>query len=82
MHTARKFARERGIDHPVALDAALSAKRFRYDMDSEMALAARPVAGMTLMAMGFVFDMQAFGIESLEQLFNNEFLSSHNAQPY
>jgi hypothetical protein len=42
-----------------------------------MGLAAGPVSGMALMAMGFVLDLQAFGRESIAQLFRDEIACLH-----
>ena len=56
MHRAFEFRRERRVNHAVALDPALSAEGFRYDIESEMGFAARPVPGMALVVMGFILD--------------------------
>ena len=69
MHAAGKLARQRRVDHAVALEPALSAKGFGHDIQAEVRFAARPVAGVTFVPVGFVFDTQAFGRESLAQLF-------------
>jgi hypothetical protein len=42
-----------------------------------MRLAARPVAGMTLMQMRFVHDVDAFRHESFTQLVYNNILGAH-----
>ena len=41
------------VDHAVALEPALSAKRFRDDIDPEMSLTARPVPCMPCMLHSF-----------------------------
>ena len=46
---AVQFRREGRINHAVALDPALSFERLRYNINAEMRLAARPVAGMAFM---------------------------------
>ena len=79
VHTAGKLGRERGIDHAVALNPVLPAKGFRYDIKSEMGLAAGPVSGMTFVPTGFVFDVQALRRESLVQLFCDEIARLHGA---
>ena len=63
MHAAVKLVRQRRIDHAMPFEPALSAERFRHDIETEVAFAAGPVAGMALMAVRFIFDMQAFGRE-------------------
>ena len=64
VHAALELARQRRVDHAVALDPALSAEGFRHDIESEMGLAARPVSGMALVVMGFILDTQALRRES------------------
>ena len=46
-----EFRRQRRIDHAVAFDPALPFERRRHNINPEMRLAARPVAGMALMQM-------------------------------
>jgi hypothetical protein len=48
---SRKFRRQRRINHAVTLDPALPLERRRHNIDPEMRLAARPMAGMALMQM-------------------------------
>jgi hypothetical protein len=74
---AGKFTRERGIDHAVAIEPALSAEGFRHDMQPEMSFSARPVSGMAFVAVGFVLQCQAVGREGLAQLFRDEIASRH-----
>ena len=81
VHAATKRVGQRRIDHAVSFEAALSAKGVRHDVDSEMRLAARPVSGVALVMMRFVFDVQAFGIESFGQLFDDEIVHAHSAEP-
>ena len=77
VHAAREFARERGIYHAMALEAALSAKGVRYDIECEMRFAARPVPGVSLVPMRFILDMKAFGRESVAQLFRDQIACVH-----
>ncbi len=49
MDAAGELTVKYGIDHAMALDPALSAERLRHDIDPEMGLSARPVAGVALM---------------------------------
>ena len=46
-----QFRGERRIDHAVTLDPALSLEGRRHNINSEVRLTARPVAGMSLMQM-------------------------------
>lgn len=77
VHAAGELGSQRRVDHAMALQPALSAKRLRHDIKPEMRLAAGPVSGMALMAMGFVLDVQAFGRESIAQLFGDEIACLH-----
>jgi hypothetical protein len=52
------------IDPAVVLQAALPPERLRYNIQEEMALAPRPVAGMALMLVGFIDHPDAFRSES------------------
>ena len=45
-----------------------------------MALAARPVAGVALVRVRFILDMQALRRKSLAQLFRDQILGSHGAR--
>jgi hypothetical protein len=51
VHRAGQFGRQRRIYHAMALDPALPFEGGRHNIDPEMRLAARPVAGMALMQM-------------------------------
>jgi hypothetical protein len=77
MHAAGKLARQRRIDHAMALDPALPAKGFRHDIKPEMSLAAGPVAGVTFVPMRFILDMEALGRESVAQLFRDQIAGVH-----
>ena len=77
MHAARQLVGERGVDHAMTLDPALSTERFRHDIETEVSLAARAMPSVTFMAVRFIFDVQAFGRESLTQLFGDKILPSH-----
>ena len=65
------------VDHAVALEPALSAKRFRHDIDPEMSLTARPVPGMPCMLVGLVHHLDALGRERRTQLFRDEIARGH-----
>ena len=65
---APEFRPQRRVYHAMALDPALPFEGRRYDIDSEMRLAARSVTRMTLMQMRFVGDVEAFRQESFTQL--------------
>jgi len=77
MHAAGKLAGEHRIDHTMALNPALSAKGFRHDIESEMSLAAWPVARMAFVAVRFILDMEALGRESVAQLFRDQIACMH-----
>jgi hypothetical protein len=59
-----ELARQRLVDHAMALDPALPFEGPSHDIDPEMGLAARPVPGMALMLVGFIDHPQALGVES------------------
>jgi hypothetical protein len=63
----------------VAFDPALPLEGLRHNIYTEMCLAARPVAGMAFMQMGFVLNLEAFGKESFAQLVCDNLLSFHVA---
>lgn len=77
MYAAGKFLRQRCIDHPMPLQAALSAEGFGHNIKTEMRFAAGTVAGMALVTVRLILDMQAFGRESLLQFFLDHVLGSH-----
>jgi hypothetical protein len=77
VHAAGKLARQRRIDHAMALDPALPAKGFRHDIEAEMSLAAGPVAGMAFVPMRLVLDVKALGCESVVQLFRDYIACMH-----
>ena len=51
MHAACEFRGQRRIYHAVAIDPALPFEGLRHDIDAEVRLAARPMAGMAFMQM-------------------------------
>ena len=77
VHGAREFPRQCRINHAMTLDPGLPFEGWRHNIHPEMRLAARPVAGMALMQMGFVRDLEAFRSESFAQLFCDSFLGAH-----
>jgi catechol 2,3-dioxygenase len=79
MHPAGKLARQRHVDHAVAFEPVLPAKGLGHDIHAEVRLAARPMASVTFVPVGFVFNAQVLGRESLAQLFSDEILGSHRA---
>ena len=79
VHAAGEFTGKCRVDHAMALDSALPAKGFRYDIDPEVGLAAWPVAGMAGMLVRFVDDSQVLGIESFGQLSCDEVLDAHGS---
>jgi hypothetical protein len=77
VRAAVQLGGERGIDHAVALQAPLPPERLRYNIQAEMALAARPVAGMAFVLVGFVDHPDAFRSESFGQLSCDEVGKPH-----
>jgi hypothetical protein len=81
MDAALELVGERRIDHAVAFEPGLSAERLRYNIEAEVRLAPRTMPGMSLVQMGFVFDMQALGRESRNKLGCYDVLHSHLSVP-
>ena len=77
MHAAPELAGECRVDHAVALKPGLSAERPGYNIKAEVRLAARPMPGVSLVQMGFVFDAQALRRESRNKLSRYNVLHSH-----
>ena len=69
VHAAGEFTRKCLIDHAVALDPALSAERLRHDMNPEVGLAARPMAGVALVLMRFIHNIEVLRREGGGELF-------------
>jgi hypothetical protein len=80
MHAAGEFFRQRGVDHAMPLQPGLSAKRFGYNIETEVRLAAGAVAGMAFVTVRLVFDAQAFGREGPLQFFRDYILGAHDLQ--
>lgn len=72
-----ELADKRRVDHAVALEPALAAKRFRDDIDPEMSLTARPVPCMPCMLVGLVHHFDALGRERRIQLFRDDVARGH-----
>lgn len=68
VNAAGQFARERRVDHAMALQPGLSFERLRHDIDPEMRLPARSVPGMAFVLVRFVDYVEAFRGESFAQL--------------
>jgi hypothetical protein len=68
------------VDHSVALEPALSAKRFRHNIHPEMSLAALAMSGMPDVLVGFVHHVEARGSESLGQLLRDEIAPCHGVR--
>jgi len=77
MDAALELVGKRGVDHAMAFEPGLSTERLRHNIEAEVRLAARPVSGMSLVQMGFVFDMQALRGESRNKLGRDDVLHSH-----
>ena len=74
---AGKLPRKRLIDHTMAFDPGLPAERFRHDMDSEMSLPARSGAGVALVLMRFIQNIDALRRKGRNELFGNLCLHQH-----
>jgi hypothetical protein len=74
-----ELGRQSRIDHAVTFDPALPPEGFRYNMNAEVGLPARPVAGMAFVPVRFVDHLQAFGGESFGQLVRDEVVDAHKA---
>jgi hypothetical protein len=77
MDAAFELVGERRVDHTVAFKPGLPAERLRYDIKTEVRLASRPMPGMSLVQMGFVFDVQALRCESRNKLGRYDVVHSH-----
>jgi hypothetical protein len=77
MNAALKLIGECGVDHAVPFKPGLSAERLRYNIKAEVRLAARPMPGVSLVQMGFVFNVQALRRESRNKLSRYDVLYSH-----
>jgi hypothetical protein len=77
MDAACKLTRKCLVDHAVTLDPALSAERLRHDMNPEVGLAARPMAGMALVLMRFIYNIEALRRERRRELLGNLGLNLH-----
>ena len=77
MDAALELIRQCSVDHAVAFEPGLSPERLRYNIKTEVRLAARAMSGMALVQMGFVLDVQALRGESRNQLGRYDVLHSH-----
>ena len=77
MDAALELTGEYCVDHTVAFKPGLSAERPRYNIKAKVRLAARPMPGMSLVQMGFVFDVQALRRKSRNKLSRYDVLHSH-----
>ena len=59
VHAPLEFRSERGVDHAMAFDPALSPEGLRHNINPVMRLPARPVACVALVLMRFIDDAQA-----------------------
>ena len=77
VHAAGELIRKNPVDHAVAFEPGLTFEGLRHDIDPEMGLPARPVAGMAFVLVGFVLHLEALRRESLGQLLCDEIGGSH-----
>jgi hypothetical protein len=72
-----EFVRKRGINQAVTLDPALPFEGAGHDIHTEMGLTAGPVAGMTLVQVRFVPNLETFWNESFAQLVRDSLSDAH-----
>jgi hypothetical protein len=77
VHGACEFVRKRRINQAVALDPALPFEGVGHDINTEMRLAAGPMAGMALVQVRFVLNLEAFRCESFAQLIGDSLSDVH-----
>jgi hypothetical protein len=77
MDALPQFGRKRRIDHAVAREPALSTEGLRHDMDPEMGFAALAVAGMALVTVGLVLDLETERREGFRELLRNSCPDTH-----
>src|SRR5262249_19280318 len=75
-----QLAGQHGIDHAMALQPALPPEHLRHDIEAEMALPARPMAGMAHMLLRFVDHANAFRSESFGQLSCDQVGKAHGVR--
>ena len=80
VHASGQFAGKRLVDQTVTLEPGHTLEQFRYYIDPEMGLAARPVSGMAFVLVGFVHHLEALRGESLGQLLCDTIFGSHDAR--
>ena len=78
MDRAGQFRRQQRIYHAMTVDPALPFERFLHDIEPEMRCAARPVACVTLMQIGFIDHVEAFRSESFVQLVRDSVFGGHD----
>jgi hypothetical protein len=77
MHAAGELGRKDCVNHAVTFHAAFPTEGIRHDRHPEMALAPRPLAGVSRVLVGFVNDIETLRRESLGQLVRDEILDRH-----
>jgi hypothetical protein len=80
MHAGAQLGAERVVDQAVALEPASAAEGIRHDVHPKVRLAARPMAGMASMEMGFVGHLQVTGRESSRQLLHDQIAGRHDGR--
>ena|SRR5947209_7901150 len=77
VHAALQLARQGRVDHAMTLDPALPPEGLSHNIDPEVRLSARPMAGVAFMLVGFIEDAQVRGRESLGQLLRDDVCCTH-----
>ena len=65
------------IHQSVTIDPALPSERFRHDIEPEVSLAAGAIAGMSLVPVGLIDDVESLRRQSLGQLLRDEIAGAH-----
>jgi len=77
VHAVAQLVHKCGIDHAMAVEPALPPEGFRYDMNPEMGLAARPVSGMAFVLVGLVDHREALRRKGCGKLLFDRFFDAH-----
>jgi hypothetical protein len=78
MNGAGKLRSQQRIYHAMTVDPALPFEGFRHDIHSKVRFTAWPVAGVALMQMRLVNNVEAFGNEGFIQLICDSVFGRHD----
>ena len=77
---AGKFARERLVDHPMAIDPALPFEGLRYDMHSVVSFAAGPGARVPGMQVRLICNVETRGSKCPREHFDDSIPPDHSGR--